>query len=79
MAQDIRRKLLERLNHTVERFPIDATEVRQQKDGKTLVYKLTDLTRAYRDLTDERARNTGESAALDKAREILGGVPSGID
>lgn len=53
LAQDIRRALLERLQRTVEKFPQDATEVRAQKDGKTIVYRLSDITKAYKDLTDD--------------------------
>lgn len=52
LAQEIRRELLQRLKRTIDRYPIDATEVRQQKDGKTLVYKLVDIAKVYRDLTD---------------------------
>lgn len=54
LAQEVHHKLLARLDRTIDKFPLDATEVRQQKDGKTLVYKLTDITRAYRDLMDGR-------------------------
>lgn len=52
LAQEIRRELLQRLKRTIDKYPIDATEVRQQKDGKTLVYKLVDIAKVYRDLTD---------------------------
>lgn len=43
-------------------------------------YKLRDLTAAWKDLTcDLPKADSGETVALDRAREILGGVPSAID
>lgn len=63
LAQDIKHRLLERLKRTEAKFPVDATEVRQQKDGKTLVYKLRDLTAAYKDLTDDMPKVEGDKNA----------------
>lgn len=53
LAAEIKHRLLVRLQRTEEKFPIDATEVRQVKDGKTLVYRLRDITRAYKDLLQD--------------------------
>ena len=61
IAREIQRDLLERLQRISMKYPQDATEVRQQKDGKTMVYKLTDLTKAYRDLMEDI--DTGEGNA----------------
>lgn len=61
IAREIQRDLLERLKRISMKYPQDATEVRQQKDGKTMVYKLTDLTKAYRDLMEDI--DTGEGNA----------------
>lgn len=61
VAREIQRDLLERLKRISMKYPQDATEVRQQKDGKTMVYKLTDLTKAYRDLMEDI--DTGEGNA----------------
>ena len=59
LAADIKHRLLLRLKRTEELFPLDATEVRQVKDGKTLVFRLRDLTNAYKDLVqDEQAQNS---------------------
>lgn len=49
-----------------------------KEGGKS--YKLRDLTAAWKDLTGDLPRaDSGEAAALERAREILGGVRSAID
>lgn len=53
LIQEIQREILEKIKKIIDRYPIDATEIRQQKDGKTLVYKLRDLTAALKDLTSD--------------------------
>ena len=53
IAAEIKRRLLMRLKRTEEKFPYDATEVRVTESKKTVVYKLRDLTAAYRDLTED--------------------------
>ena len=77
LAQDIKHRLLERLKRTEAKFPVDATEVRQQKDGKTMVYKFTDLTRAYHDLMGGMDVNVNVNMqrldALNEAFEALKG------
>lgn len=74
LAQDIKRRLLERLKRTEAKFPVDATEVRQQKDGKTLVYKLRDLTAAYKDLTEDMPKaQAADIEDLSPLAELLGG------
>ena len=43
-------------------------------------YRLRDLTGAYRDLVADMPRADGQqSAVLERAREILGGVQSAVD
>lgn len=77
IAHEIQRDLLERLQRISMKYPQDATEVRQQKDGKTMVYKFTDLTRAYHDLMDSTDVNVNVNLqrfdALDEAFEALKG------
>jgi hypothetical protein len=53
------------------KYPQDATEVRQQKDGKTMVYKLTDLTKAYRDLTEDIVATGSDIEDLNPLVEML--------
>lgn len=52
IAQDIKKRLLLRLKRIEEKYPADATEVRARQEGKTIVYRLRDLTSAFKDLTD---------------------------
>ena len=69
LAQEIRRELLRRLKRTIDKYPIDATEVRQQKDGKTLVYKLRDLTAALKDVMDDMPKS--ESAEVEDLNPLV--------
>lgn len=71
IAREIQRDLLERLKRISMKYPQDATEVRQQKDGKTMVYKLTDLTKAYRDLTEDIVATSSDIEDLNPLVEML--------
>lgn len=71
IAREIQRDLLERLQRISMKYPQDATEVRQQKDGKTMVYKLTDLTKAYRDLTEDIVATGSDIEDLNPLVEML--------
>lgn len=69
IAREIQRDLLERLKRISMKYPQDATEVRQQKNGKTMVYKLRDLTAAYKDLTGDI--HTGEIAEVEDLSPLV--------
>ena len=53
IAQDLKKKLLLRLKRIEEKYPLDATEVRTRQGNSTAVYRIKDLTAAYRDLTED--------------------------
>lgn len=53
LAQDIKHRLLERLKRVEAKYPIDATEVRTKMGNSVAVYRIRDLTAAYKDLTDD--------------------------
>lgn len=53
LAADIKNSLLKRLKRIEEKFPADATEVRTKDGGFVAVYRIKDLTAAYRDLTGD--------------------------
>lgn len=78
IAREIQRDLLERLRRISAKYPKDATEVRQQMDGKTMVYKFTDLTRAYHDLMGgvdvSVTVNANRFDALNEAFDALKGT-----
>jgi hypothetical protein len=69
IVADIKRHLLLRLKRTAEAFPDDATEVKITKKSKTTVYKLRDLTAAYKDLTGDM--DTGEQAGNELLQSLL--------
>lgn len=69
LAQEIQRQMLIRLKRTIEKFPLDATEVRQQKDGKTIVYRLRDLSATYKDITD--GMQIGEAADIEDLNPLV--------
>ena len=52
IAQDLKKRLLLRLSRIEEKYPLDATEVRTRIGNSTAVYRIRDLTAAYKDLTD---------------------------
>ena len=55
LAADIKTRLLLRLKRIEEKYPLDATEVRARVDNKTVIFRLRDLTAAYKDLTEDIA------------------------
>jgi len=79
IAARIKAKLLARLEKLTD-AALDATEEREY-DGPNLVaiHRLRDLTAAYKDLTGDLLKGEAGEAALQSAREILGGVSSVIE
>jgi hypothetical protein len=79
IAARIKAKLLARLEKLTD-AALDATEEREY-DGPNLVaiHRLRDLTAAYKDLTGDLLKGEAGEAALQSAREILGGVGSVIE
>lgn len=63
IAQDIKKRLLLRLQRIEEKYPYDSTEVRMRKDGNTVIYRIRDLTAAYKDLTEDMPKG-GEDRNL---------------
>lgn len=53
IAADIKRRLLLRLQRIEERYPFDATEVRAKQGNNFVVFRIRDLTAAYKDLTED--------------------------
>lgn len=64
LAADIKRRLLERLKRIESKYPMDATEVRQKKGDAQAVFRIRDLTAAYKDLT-------GDMPAAQAPNELL--------
>ena len=70
IAADLKKRLLLRLKRTEEKFPLEATEVQMQKDGKKVIYKLRDITAAYRDLTADMVMTEQGNELLTALMEL---------
>lgn len=73
LAEDIKHKLLLRLKRIEEKYPLDATEVRTRVGNSTAIYRIRDLTAAYKELTEDmqtgnKANNELLEALLDLER-----------
>ena len=78
LAADIKRRLLQRIADTEAAFPKHTTEYKTYSKGVTTVYKLKDLTAAFRDITADITPPTDETE-LRRIKEILGSVESVIE
>lgn len=65
IAADLKHSLLVRLQKIEKQFPRNATEVRLFKDGKVTVFKIRDLTAAYKDLAEDM------TAAVTQTNDLL--------
>ncbi|MBO6092535.1 MAG: hypothetical protein J6P40_02755 [Oscillospiraceae bacterium] len=64
IVEDIKRNLLLRLKRIEEKYPMDATEVRTRVGNSTAIYRIRDLTAAYRDITEGMQMNDFRSNEL---------------
>ena len=78
IAADIQKQLLLRLKRTEAKFPMDATEIKATDGGKTVIYRLRDLTSAYKDLAENITPSSADEL-LKSARALLEGVDSAIN
>ena len=69
VAARVKKRLLLRLERTEAAFPTDATEAQLTRDGKRIIYRLRDLTAAYKDLTGDM--NTGGEASNDLLQSLI--------
>ena len=53
IASNIKKNLLLRLQRIEEKYPFDATEIRTKQGNNYVVFRLRDLTAAYKDLTED--------------------------
>jgi hypothetical protein len=70
LAADIKKRLLLRLSRAEQKFPMDATEVRTQAGKSTAIFKLRDLTAAYKDLTEDMAATSADNALLQSLLDL---------
>lgn len=71
IAADIKRSLLLRLHRIEQKYPFDATEVRAKQGTNIVIYRLRDLTAAYKELMDDGFNNDTEETALANADDMI--------
>lgn len=70
IAADIKKRLLLRLSRIEQKYPLDATEVRTRQGNSTAVYRIRDLTAAYKDLTEDMSTGTGNNELLQSLYDM---------
>ena len=65
IAEEIKHSLLVRLKRIEKKYPIDATEVRTRQGNNTAIFRIRDLTAAYKDLTEDM------TAAVTQTNDLL--------
>lgn len=74
LAADVKHRLLERLRRIEAKYPLDATEVRSRNGNSTAIFRLRDLTAAYKDLTEDMPKaQAADIEDLSPLVELLGG------
>ena len=69
IAADLKKKLLLRLQRIEKAYPLDATEVRSRAGGSTAIFRIRDLTAAYKDLTEDI--QTGNNATNELLESLI--------
>ena len=64
IAADIKKALLLRLKRIEQKYPMDATEVRTRQGNNTAIFRIRDLTGAFKDLTDDIQMNSNATNEL---------------
>ena len=64
IAADIKKALLLRLKRIEQKYPMDATEVRTRQGNNTAIFRIRDLTGAFKDLTDDIQTNSNATNEL---------------
>lgn len=64
LAAEIKHSLLLRLQRIEQKYPFDATEIRSREGKNTVVFRIRDLTAAYKELTEDIQTGNDASNAL---------------
>jgi hypothetical protein len=73
IAADIKKRLLLRLQRIEENYPMDATEIRTRSGGSYVIYRIKDLTSAYKDLVDDATNGSeNNSPVMELLRRLDG-------
>ena len=60
----MKKSLLVRLKEIEEKYPYAATEIRTRRGNDTIIYRIRDLTAAYKELTEDIQTGDNTSNAL---------------
>jgi hypothetical protein len=71
ISKDIERKLLLILDDIIDSYTWDCTEYRENINGEIHVWKLTDITKAYRDIAGDIPEEKPLSPGLQSLCELI--------
>ena len=74
IAADLKKRLLLRLKRIEEKYPLDATEVRSKHGNSTAIFRIRDLTAAYKDLTENLQIASNENELLQSLIDLERGA-----
>lgn len=69
-AIEFKTRLLKRLMRIEEKYPLDATEVRTRQGNSTAIFRIRDLTAAYKDMTEDLPKKEDQTT-LEKLDRLL--------
>lgn len=70
IAQNVKKRLLQRLERIEQKYPFDATEVRAKQGDNYIVFRIRDLTAAYKDLTEDMPKEA-DTTTIDRLDQLL--------
>lgn len=70
IAADIKKRLLLRLSRIEQKYPFDATEIRTHEGKNTVIFKIRDLTAAFRELTEDITGASDNNELLQSLLDI---------
>ena len=69
IAADMKKRLLLRLSRIEQKYPFDATEIRTHEGKSTVIFRIRDLTAAFKDLTEDI--QAGSNATNELLQSLL--------
>ena len=75
VAEEMKLRLLLRLKLIEEKYPFNATEIRSKVNGNTVIFRLRDLTAAYKDITENMPKEE-DTSTMEKLDKMLAEVRS---
>ena len=70
IAADLKKRLLLRLSRIEQKYPFDATEIRTREGKNTVIFKIRDLTAAFRELTEDITGASDNNELLQSLLDI---------